>query len=132
MANDTLIVVGTDGDRKGQKILTLTGSLNIHSVFAFQAATREETAEQVILDFTKVPFMDSAGLGSLVGAYVAAQRTHRKLAVAGANTQVKTLIDMTQVGTLVKCYENVAVAQAALGPTRESELENWHKTSPPS
>jgi len=132
MANDTLIVVATDGDRKGQKILTLTGSLNIHSVFAFQAATREETAEQVILDFTKVPFMDSAGLGSLVGAYVAAQRTHRKLAVAGANTQVKTLIDMTQVGTLVKCYENVAVAQAALGPTRESELENWHKTSPPS
>ena len=132
MANDTLIVVATDGDRKGQKILTLTGSLNIHSVFAFQAATREETAEQVILDFTKVPFMDSAGLGSLVGAYVAAQRTHRKLAVAGANTQVKTLIDMTQVGTLVKCYENVAVAQAALGPTRESELQNWHKTSPPS
>jgi anti-sigma B factor antagonist len=132
MANDTLIVVATDGDRKGQKILTMTGSLNIHSVFAFQAATREETAEQVILDFTKVPFMDSAGLGSLVGAYVAAQRTHRKLAVAGANTQVKTLIDMTQVGTLVKCYENVAVAQAALGPTRESELENWHKTSPPS
>jgi anti-sigma B factor antagonist len=132
MANDTLIVVATDGDRKGQKILTLTGSLNIHSVFAFQAATREETAEQVILDFTGVPFMDSAGLGSLVGAYVAAQRTHRKLAVAGANTQVKTLIDMTQVGTLVKCYENVAVAQAALGPTRESELENWHKTSPPS
>lgn len=122
MANDTLIVVATDGDRKGQKILTLTGSLNIHSVFAFQAATREETAEQVILDFTKVPFMDSAGLGALVGAYVAAQRTHRKLAVAGANTQVKTLIDMTQVGTLVKCYENVAAAQAALGPTRESEL----------
>ncbi|HEY4877918.1 MAG TPA: STAS domain-containing protein [Candidatus Acidoferrales bacterium] len=132
MANDTLIVVATDGDRKGQKILTLTGSLNIHSVFAFQAATREETAEQVILDFTGVPFMDSAGLGSLVGAYVAAQRTHRKLAVAGANTQVKTLIDMTQVGTLVKCYENVALAQAALGPTRESELENWRKTSPPS
>jgi len=132
MANDTLIIVATDGDRKGQKILTLTGSLNIHSVFAFQAATREEMAEQVILDFTKVPFMDSAGLGSLVGAYVAAQRTHRKLAVAGANTQVKALIDMTQVGTLVKCYENVAAAQAALGPTRESELENWHKTSPPS
>src|ERR1700723_116485 len=132
MANDTLIVVATDGDRKGQKILTMTGSVNIHSVFAFQAATREETAEQGILDFTKVPFMDSAGLGSLVGAYVAAQRTHRKLAVVGANTQVKALIDMTHVGTLIMCYENVAVAQAALGPTRESELENWHKTSPPS
>jgi len=132
MANESLKIVPSEGDRKGQKILTLTGSLTIHSVFAFQAATREETAEQVILDFTNVPFMDSAGLGALVGAYVAAQRTHRKLAVAGANTQVKALIDMTQVGTLVKCYENVAAAQAALGQTRESELEKWHKTPPQS
>ena len=131
MATESLKMVSSEGDRKGQKILALSGSLNIHSVFAFQAATREETAEQVILDFTHVPFMDSAGLGALVGAYVAAQRTHRKLAVAGANTPVKALIDMTQVGTLIKCYEDVAAAQASLGPTRESELENWHK-SPPS
>src|ERR1700677_850353 len=132
MATESLKMVSSEGDRKGQKILALTGSLTIHSVFAFQAATREETAEQVILDFTNVPFMDSAGLGSLVGAYVAAQRTHRKLAGAGANTQVKALIDMTQVGTLIKCYEDVAAAQAALGHTRESELDNCHKSPPRS
>lgn len=115
MANDALQIVASDGNRAGQKILTLTGSLTIHSVFAFQEATREETAQQVILDFCGVPYMDSAGLGALVGAYVAAQRTQRKLAVAGANTPVKTLIDMTQVGTLIKCYESVAAAQVALG-----------------
>jgi anti-sigma B factor antagonist len=132
MVNESLKIAASDGDRKGQKILTLTGSLNIHSVFAFQAVTREETAEQVILEFTNVPFMDSAGLGALVGAYVAAQRTHRKLAVAGANTQVKALIDMTQVGTLIKCYADVAAAQAALGQTRESELDNWQKSPPRS
>jgi anti-sigma B factor antagonist len=130
MVDDSLKIATTEGNRKGQKVLALTGSLNIHSVFTFQAATREETAEQVILDFTQVPFLDSAGLGALVGAYVAAQRTHRKLAVAGANKQVTALIDMTQVGTLIKCYENVAAAQAALGQTRESELENWQKTPP--
>jgi anti-sigma B factor antagonist len=132
MADESLKIATTEGNRKGQKVLTLTGSLNIHSVFTFQAVTREETAEQVILDFAQVPFLDSAGLGALVGAYVAAQRTHRKLAVAGANAQVKALIDMTQVGTLIKCYENVAAAQAALGQTRESELENWQKTPPQS
>jgi anti-sigma B factor antagonist len=130
MANETLKIVAADGNRPGQKILKLGGSLNIHSIFIFQAATREETAEQVILDFSNVPFMDSAGLGSLVGAYVAAQRTNRKLAVAGANPRVKAIIDMTQVGTLIKCYEDVAAAQAALGDTRESELNNWHKSPP--
>lgn len=130
MVNESLKIAALDGDRKGQKILALTGSLNIHAVFTFQAATREETAEQVILDFTNVPFMDSAGLGSLVGAYVAAQRTHRTLAVAGANARVMALIDMTQLATLIKCYEHVAAAQASLGPTRESELEKWHKSPP--
>jgi anti-sigma B factor antagonist len=113
--NDTLRIVTTDGSHAGQKILTLTGSLSIHTVFTFQTATRDEASEQVILDFTNVPYVDSAGLGALVGAYVAAQRTKRKLAVVGTNKQVQALIDMTQVGTLIKSYPTVAAAQAALG-----------------
>ncbi|HEY0704742.1 MAG TPA: STAS domain-containing protein [Candidatus Acidoferrales bacterium] len=114
MANDILNIVTTDGAHNGQKILTLNGSLNIHTVFTFQTVTRAESAPQVILDFTNVPFVDSAGLGALVGVYVAAQRNQRKLAVCGANKQVTALIDMTQVGTLIKCYKDVAAAQAAL------------------
>src|SRR5277367_4305547 len=98
MANETLNIVTTDGARAGQKILALSGSLNIHTVFTFQTATRAETSPEVILDFTNVAFVDSAGLGALVGAYVAAQRNQRKLAVVGANKQVSALIDMTQVG----------------------------------
>jgi len=50
-----------------------------------------------------------------VGAYVAAQRTQRRLAVAGMNTQVKALIDMTHVGTLIKSYASVQEAEEALG-----------------
>jgi anti-sigma B factor antagonist len=114
MPSEHLNIETFDGGRAGQKILKLTGSLNIHTVFTFQAATREETSPEVILDFTNLQFVDSAGLGSLVGAYVAAQRHQRKLAVVGANKQVSALIDMTQVGTLIKCYPDVAAAQAAL------------------
>jgi anti-anti-sigma factor len=74
MANDTLQIASSEGNRAGQKILKLTGSLTIHSVFAFQEATREETAQQVILDFSGVPYMDSAGLGALE---YAGEDTHR-------------------------------------------------------
>jgi anti-sigma B factor antagonist len=115
MARDTLQIVVTAGSKDGQKILTLKGSLNIQTIFDFQKATREETAPKLILDFSGVPYMDSAGLGALVGAYVAAQRTQRKLAVAGTNTQVKALIDMTHVGTLIKSYSSVQEAEEALG-----------------
>jgi anti-sigma B factor antagonist len=115
MARDTLQIVVTAGSKDGQKVLTLKGSLNIQTIFDFQKATREETAPKLILDFSGVPYMDSAGLGALVGAYVAAQRTQRKLAVAGTNTQVKALIDMTHVGTLIKSYSSVQEAEEALG-----------------
>jgi anti-sigma B factor antagonist len=115
MARDTLQIVVTAGSKDGQKILTLKGSLNIQTIFDFQKATRDETAPKLILDFSGVPYMDSAGLGALVGAYVAAQRTQRKLAVAGTNTQVKALIDMTHVGTLIKSYSSVQEAEEALG-----------------
>jgi anti-sigma B factor antagonist len=115
MARDILQIVVSAGSRAGQKILTLKGSLNIQTIFEFQKATREESAPKLILDFSGVPYLDSAGLGALVGAYVAAQRTQRKLAVTGTNTQVKALIDMTQVGTLIKSYATVREAEEALG-----------------
>jgi anti-sigma B factor antagonist len=115
MARDTLQIVTSTGSREGQKILTLKGSLNIQTIFDFQKATREDGSPKLILDFSGVPYMDSAGLGALVGAYVAAQRTQRKLAVAGTNTQVKALIDMTHVGTLIKSYATLQEAEDALG-----------------
>lgn len=115
MPNEHLQIVASDGHREGQRILTLKGSLNIQTVFSFQTATRAETAPKLILDFSAVPYVDSAGLGALVGAYVAAQRAQRKLAVTGMNTQVKALIDMTHVGTLIKSYGTVQEAEDALG-----------------
>src|SRR5271155_2732353 len=98
MARDSLQIVSAAGSREGQRILTLKGSLNIQTIFDFQKATREETTPKLIVDFSAVPYVDSAGLGALVGAYVAAQRAQREMAVAGVNTQGKGLIDMTHVG----------------------------------
>ncbi|MFZ0582065.1 MAG: STAS domain-containing protein [Candidatus Acidiferrales bacterium] len=115
MPNDQLQIAASAGSREGQKVLTLKGSLSIQTVFAFQTATRAETAPKLILDFSGVPYVDSAGLGALVGAYVAAQRAQRKLAVTGMNTQVKALIDMTHVGTLIKSFDTVQEAEEALG-----------------
>jgi anti-sigma B factor antagonist len=115
MSPENLQIISSAGSQEGQRVLTLKGSLNIHTIFGFQAATREETAPKLILDFSGVPYVDSAGLGALVGAYVAAQRTQRRLAVAGTNKQVQALIDMTHVGQLIRSYATVREAEEALG-----------------
>jgi anti-sigma B factor antagonist len=95
-------------------ILQLKGSLNIHTVFDFQNALRAETSPALILDFSGVPYIDSAGLGALVGAHIAAQRANRKLAFASMNTQVKALIEMTHVNKLFPNYPTIQEAEAAI------------------
>jgi anti-sigma B factor antagonist len=114
MNKENLQVVKSDGSRDGQRILHVRGSLNIHTVFNFQEALRSETAPELIIDFSGVPYIDSAGLGALVAAYVGAQKTARKLAFSGMNTQVRTLIDMTHVSKLFKSYPTIKDADAAL------------------
>jgi anti-sigma B factor antagonist len=113
MTKENLQIVESKGSR-GQKILHLKGSLTIHTVFNFQDAIRTDTAAVMILDFSGVPYIDSAGLGALVGAYVGSQKAMRKLAFAAMNTQVKALVDMTNVAQLFKAYATVQEAEAAI------------------
>lgn len=114
MFKENIQIVSSDGAVPGQKILHLKGPLTIHTVFEFQDAVRKEDLPALIVDFTGVPFIDSAGLGALVGAYIGAQRATRKIAFAGLNPQVRALIDMTHVAKLFPTFATVRDAQAAL------------------
>ena len=114
MAKENLQVTATDGAREGQRVLHFKGSLNIQTVFTFQDAMKKETGPLIVLDFSDVEYIDSAGLGALVAAHVGAQRAMRKLAFAGMNKQVTALMDMTHVSTLFKTYPTIKDAEAAL------------------
>jgi anti-sigma B factor antagonist len=114
MSKENIQIVRSAGPRNGTKILHLKGSLNIHTIFDFQNAVRSESDPALIIDFAGVPFIDSAGLGALVGAYVAAQRANRKVAFAAMNTQVKTLIEMTHVSQLFPTFASIQDAEAAV------------------
>ena len=114
MPNDKIEIVTTVGTRGGQKVVALKGPLTIHTIFNFQSAVREESTAALIIDFSGVPFMDSAGLGALVGARVALQKVNRQLAIAGLNTQVKALLDMSKVSQFFRIFPTVEEAQAAV------------------
>ena len=114
MPTERLQIATARGSREGRRILQLKGPLNIHTVFDFQSAVRAETSPGLIVDFSGVPFIDSAGLGTLVAAYVTAQKANRKLAFVGMNTQVKALLDMTHVSQFLKNYSTIQDAEAAI------------------
>jgi anti-sigma B factor antagonist len=113
MITEKLQFVSSDGSRPGVRVLQLKGPLNIHTVFDFQSAARAETSPQLIMDFSEVPFLDSSGLGALVGIHVSAQKAGRKMAFVGMNQQVLTLLEMTRILSMFKIYVTLREAEAA-------------------
>jgi len=114
MPNENIQIAASDGPSAGQRILRLRGPLTIHTIFDFQNAIRAERSPSVIVDFSGVPYMDSAGLGAIVGAYVSAQRAQRKVAFTGMNERLRALLSMTHVTQLVQPYETVEDAERAM------------------
>lgn len=113
MALDNLQIETSKGSR-GQTILRLKGPLSIHTVFKFQDTVRTDPSPVLIIDFSGVPFIDSAGLGALVGVHVTGRKANRKIAFAAMNEQAKVLCDMTHVTQLFKTYDTIQDAEAAV------------------
>jgi anti-sigma B factor antagonist len=114
MLKENMQIVSSAGTRAGQTILRLKGPLNIHTIFDFQAAVRAESSPVLIVDFSAVPFIDSTGLGALVGALLTVQKANRKMALVAMNRDVKALLDMTNVSQFFTAYHTVQEAEAAV------------------
>jgi anti-sigma B factor antagonist len=115
MIHETLEIISQPGAKDGEQVFRLTGAMTIHTLFNFQSAVRAETAGALILDFSGVTYVDSAGLGAIVGAMLSYQKAGRKFLLAGANERVNALMAMTNVRKLLESYESVELAEASLG-----------------
>jgi len=112
--NEPLVIDRSDSFPH-QEVLTLSGPLTASNAPIFQnAMRREEPAETLILDLTDVPYVDSAGLGLLVTAYVSRQKSGRKMVLSGINPRVQRLFDITRVASLFLTFSSPEEAVAAL------------------
>ena len=112
-APENLQIVSSQGPR-GQTILSLKGPLSLHTLFKFQEAVRSESSPVLIVDFKNVPYLDSAGLGAVVGAHVNALKSNRKILFAAFDDQARALIEMTRVDDFLKTYSTIQDAEAAV------------------
>jgi anti-sigma B factor antagonist len=71
-----------------------------------------DAATSVVVDLTRVPFMDSTGLGVLVAASNRADGAGRTIALAGPQQIVRNALRLVQVDTVVDVYDSVADALA--------------------
>ena len=98
----------------GVCILQLHGPFTLKDVFEFQNTARKETERPVIVDLSGTPYMDSAGLGAILGVFASCQRTKRGFALAGAAGRVQTLLQVAKADQILTVCDTVQLAEARL------------------
>ena len=103
----------------GVLVMHLEGPLTLATLFEFQDVVRQQQANGLILALDGVPYMDSAGLGAVLGAYVSCQRQRFKFALAAVTRRVLTLFEVARVDSLVPRFDTVEAAELALADKAE-------------
>ena len=86
-----------DGEPADKRVLRLSGPLWLASVPQFQTALRLDESRPVILDFSDVPIVDSAGIASLVAEAIAHQKNGHTIVLVGVTDRVRNTLHVTQV-----------------------------------
>lgn len=71
------------------------------------------THKQIILNLTGVVYMDSGGLGTLVGIYSSARACGSELKLAGLGPRLRDVLQITKLVTVFTIYDNEQQAAAA-------------------
>ncbi|HEX5230111.1 MAG TPA: STAS domain-containing protein [Bryobacteraceae bacterium] len=108
---DQIEIQRSAGSGSDVTILTLTGPLTIATLFDFQSAVRQPDLKSTIIDFSGVPYIDSAGLGIVLSHWAHTQRIGVKFAAVAISERVKVLLAMTGVDKLLPSYATVAEAE---------------------
>lgn len=95
------------GVQNNARVLRLSGPLTIGTLFKFQDLVRSDSSASLVLDFTQVPYVDSAGVGAMVGAYVRHQKNGHSVTLAGVNERVRNTLKVTQVEQFFKYTDSV-------------------------
>jgi anti-sigma B factor antagonist len=96
----------------GGTILRLHGPLLLGNFFSFQSLVRSDQSKVLIVDVADVPYIDSAGIGSLVGAHVSRDNAGRKLVIVGASERLLNSLKATKVDQIFTFASSVEEARS--------------------
>lgn len=117
-------VLAETNDIGGVTILTMRGRLTLgEGASLLREALRHAVNHnsRVLIDLAEVTYIDSTGLGELVGGYVSARNRGAEVKLLNLQSRIKDLLQVTKLLTVFDCFENrdVAVASFAVGAAQK-------------
>ena len=100
----------------GAAVLVLRGEIDIATAPQFRQAMVEaadRVGAVVVVDLDQVEFIDSTGLGVLVGGLKRARTSGGDLVLVCTQPRILRLLEVTRLDRALDVYESVAAAAAA-------------------
>jgi len=97
----------------GGALLTLRGRLNMVAAPRLKTAVDDAVSSgrpRIVVDLNEVSFMDSSGLGALVAGLKRARQGSGELRITGVNTQVATVLKLTNLDRVLRAHPSVDAA----------------------
>ncbi|MGA7632674.1 MAG: STAS domain-containing protein [Terriglobales bacterium] len=85
-----------------------TGQINSSTTASLQATVRGLIPKNntIVLDLTDVTYLDSSGLGAIVGLYLSAKRQHCSLKLIHLNQRLQELFRITKLASVFEGHED--------------------------
>jgi anti-anti-sigma factor len=112
MYNEPLSFEVVPGRTADIRIFQVHGPITLSNLFDFQKTLMGGTEKLTILDLADSPYMDSAGLGSVLNFYVSGKRRGREIRLVAVNYRIEALMKLTSAQTLIQTYDSVEAAEA--------------------
>lgn len=103
---------------KGLDVLILKGRLDAAATKDFKKQVSDLTDQdrvRIVLDMRGVDFIDSSGLGSLVGALRAASNKGGDVKIASLQNQVRAIFELTRLHRVFSVFQDQESALTAFG-----------------
>lgn len=110
------INVESSDEGEGYHLCRLTGEVDAYTVGEFREALASIVdVRWLIIDLSAVPFMDSAGLGALIGGIRRVREGSGDVAVVSTTASLNRLLHTTGFDRIVPVTESLQEALTALG-----------------
>lgn len=102
-------------ENKGDKLIVyMLGELDHHSAEEVRNKVDDrlerESCSKLIMDFSGVTFMDSSGIGVVIGRYKKLSAKKGKIYVAKVNGSVKRVFELSGMFKIIPLYDSIEQA----------------------
>ena len=107
----SLTIDDVPGLRNGPHILRLIGPLILTTLAEFQTKVLADQSHNLILDFTDVPYVDSAGIGALAWVHVRHHRDSNGVSLVGVVERVHDALKHAHLDQFFQFFDRLSDAR---------------------